>query len=166
MDAKMPELKMVFGDPHICTGCMVCVNTCSMFYFKVVGPEWSRARVVRIEPGLDFPLFCRNCEDAPCIEACPNQALFRTSKGIVMVNNKKCDGIGACVRACPYSAIRINQDTGKAIKCIQCGECVERCPADAIWMTTQDELDAKDADRRIQNLYDEYQGELYGGEDP
>jgi Fe-S-cluster-containing hydrogenase component 2 len=100
----MTELKFVFGDPEVCTGCMICVNVCSMRYSKVIGPRWSRVRAVRIEPGLDFPLFCRNCEDAPCIAACPNNAISRTSKGIVIVNNKKCTGSGECVKACPYYA--------------------------------------------------------------
>jgi Fe-S-cluster-containing dehydrogenase component len=94
--------------------------------------------------------------------ACPNEAIFRTSKGVVMVNNKKCDGTGACIAACPYSAIHLNPDTGKAIKCIQCGECVERCPADAIRITTSSELKERDPDERILKLHDENQKELYG----
>jgi carbon-monoxide dehydrogenase iron sulfur subunit len=155
------EFKFVYGDPEICSGCMICVNVCSMYYSKVIGPNWSRVRVVRIEPGLDFPLFCRNCDDAPCISACPEEALSRTPKGVVIVNNRKCAGHGDCVKACPYNAIRINPDTGKAIKCIQCGQCVDRCPADAIWITTKDELSKRDADGRMAKLYDERKEELY-----
>ena len=143
---------------------MICVNVCSMYYFKVISPSRSRVRAVRVEPGLDFPLYCRNCEDPPCISACPEEALFRTSKGIVMVNNKKCAGHGDCVQACPYYAIRINPDTGKAIKCIQCGECVERCPVSAIWMTTDDELEAKDSTGELRALYDAHEAELYDKE--
>jgi Fe-S-cluster-containing hydrogenase component 2 len=144
---------------------MICVNVCSMYYFKVIGPDRSRARVIRVEPGLDFPLFCRNCEDAPCISACPENALFRTSKGIVMVNNNKCVGHGECVQACPYYAIRINPDTGKAIKCIQCGECVERCPVDAIWMTTDEDLEARDGSGELHALYEAHKSEIYNRED-
>lgn len=160
----MTELKFVYGDPDVCTGCMVCVNVCTMFYLKVISPERSRVRAVRIEPGLDFPLFCRNCEDAPCIEACPENALMRTSKGIVIVNKKKCKGHGDCVAACPYAAIRINPDTNKAIKCIQCGQCVDRCPVDAIWITTEEELAKRDADGRMAKHYEEHKEELYGKE--
>lgn len=159
------DLKFVYGDPEVCSGCMICVNVCSMHYFKVIGPLWSRARVVRIEPGLDFPLFCRNCEDAPCMAACPEDAISRTSKGIVIINNKKCTGCEECVAACPYNAIHLNPDTGKAIKCIQCGRCVERCPADAIWMTTEKELEKRDADRRMRDLYDQYSSILYQGDE-
>lgn len=157
----MNELKFVIGDPEICTGCMICVISCSMYYHKVISPFQSRVRVQRVEPGLDFPLFCQNCDDAPCIEACPEQALSRTSKGIVIVNNQKCTGHGACVIACPYNAITINPDTGKAIKCIQCGQCVKRCPVNAIWMTTREGLKRKDEDGRLAKLYEDYTSVLY-----
>lgn len=157
----MSELKFVYGDPEVCTGCMICVNVCSMFYFKVISPARSRVKAIRVEPGLDFPLFCRNCEDAPCIAACPEEALSRTSKGIVIVNNKKCAGHGACVEACPYNAITINPDTGKAIKCIQCGQCVKRCPVDAIWVTTEEGLKKKDMDSRMAVLYESNKADLY-----
>jgi len=135
-----------------------------MYYSKVIGPTRSRVRVVRIEPALDFPLFCRNCEDAPCIVACPQGALSRTSKGIVIVNNKKCNGTGACVQACPYTAIHIHPDTGKAIKCIQCGQCVDRCPADAIFMTNDEDLARRDKDGRMMSHYEKHKEELYAEE--
>ena len=161
----MSENKFVFGDPEVCTGCMICVTTCSMYYEKVISPARSRVRVQRVEPGMDFPLFCQNCDDAPCIEACPENALSRTSKGIVIVNKGKCVGHGACVAACPYNAITIHPDTGKAIKCIQCGQCVDRCPVNAIWMTTREELEKKDEDGRLSKIYEEHHDTLYQKED-
>lgn len=160
----MSQLQFVIGDPELCTGCMICVTVCSMHFYKVISPERSRARVVRLDNGLDFPLFCRNCEDAPCIAACPNGAISRTSKGTVIVNNAKCDGTGACIEACPYFAIHIHPDTGKAIKCIQCGECVKRCPADAIWITNAEELEERDPKSRILRLHEENSDDLYGEE--
>jgi ferredoxin len=51
------------------------------------------------------------------------------------INKKKCAGCGACLRACPYGAIKIGED-GKAFidqkKCRKCGTCQEICPFDAI----------------------------------
>ncbi len=132
-----------------------------MYYYKVISPERARVRVVRLEPALDFPLFCRNCEDAPCIAACPEGALSRTSKGIVIVNNRKCNGTGVCVEACPYNAIHIHPDTGKAIKCIQCGQCVDRCPADALFVTTEKDLAKRDKDGRMAALYEKHSKVLY-----
>ncbi|NWF96632.1 MAG: 4Fe-4S dicluster domain-containing protein [Candidatus Thorarchaeota archaeon] len=159
----MTELSHVLGDPEVCTGCMICVNVCSMFYFKVIGPEWARARVIRLENGLDFPLFCRNCEDAPCMAACPVGAITRTSKGILVVNNRKCDSCGACVTACPYDAIHLTPDTRKAVKCIQCGECVKRCPVHAIFLTSAADLSKRDPEGRLMRLHDRHSAELYDG---
>lgn len=161
----MTELKFVFGDPEVCSGCMICVNVCSMYYFNVISPTRSRVRVVRTEPALDFPLFCRNCENAPCIDACPEGALSRTSKGIVIVNNRKCNGTGECVKACPYNAIHINPDTGKAIKCIQCGQCVDRCPADALFMTSDKDIAKRDKDGRMRALHEKHSAEIYSKEE-
>ena len=51
------------------------------------------------------------------------------------VNKSKCAGCGACVKICPYGAIKIEKD-GKAVidekKCQKCDRCKEACPFDAI----------------------------------
>jgi len=51
------------------------------------------------------------------------------------VNKSKCAGCGACIKVCPYEAIKIGKD-GKAIidekRCQKCGTCKEVCPFDAI----------------------------------
>ena len=51
------------------------------------------------------------------------------------VNKLKCAGCGACVKVCPYGAIKIGKD-GKAVidekKCQNCGKCKEICPFNAI----------------------------------
>ncbi len=51
------------------------------------------------------------------------------------VDKSKCAGCGACVKICPYGAVRIDKD-GKAVineeKCQKCGKCKEACPFGAI----------------------------------
>ena len=51
------------------------------------------------------------------------------------INKEKCIGCGACVAACPFGAIEI-EDSGKAIidseKCQGCGKCQKVCPVAAI----------------------------------
>ena len=57
-----------------------------------------------------------------------------SSKGDIMVDNKKCITCGACVSICPVGAIKIVD--GKAQisekKCIKCGNCSQFCPVAAI----------------------------------
>jgi len=51
----------------------------------------------------------------------------------VVVNKEECIGCSACVSACPFGAIEMQDD--KAIiteACTQCGACVETCPVNAI----------------------------------
>jgi len=51
------------------------------------------------------------------------------------VDKSKCAGCGACVKICPYGAVKIGKD-GKAVineeKCQKCGKCKEACPFGAI----------------------------------
>lgn len=43
-----------------------------------------------------------------------------------------CLGLGSCMRACKFSAITMNEETGLPVfdpeKCVGCGSCVETCP--------------------------------------
>ncbi len=52
----------------------------------------------------------------------------------VIVNQDKCVGCGACVPACPFDAIVMQE--GKAYiteKCTMCGACISVCPVEAIY---------------------------------
>ena len=84
------------------------------------------------------------CEDAPCLQACPTAALEKRNDGVIVVNESKCCGNKACVTACPYGAIFINPDTNMAEKCDFCGHrtdlgmepaCVDVCPTEALKYT-------------------------------
>jgi len=51
------------------------------------------------------------------------------------INKSKCAGCRACLRACPYGAIKIGEDKKAFIdqsKCKKCGMCQKICPFDAI----------------------------------
>lgn len=113
---------------------------CSFHWEKVLNPKKARNRVRRIEPGLDVVVACRNCNEAWCLDACPEEALRRNRKGIILVDVKKCRGCGACVEACPFGAIFLNPDTQKAIKCVTCGFCTDHCPVNTLRILTEEEL--------------------------
>lgn len=84
---------------------------------------------------------CNQCDDAPCVTACPTSAMFRRSDGIVDFDKSACIGCKACIAACPYDAIFINPDDHSAEKCNFCAHrldmglepaCVVVCPTEAI----------------------------------
>ena len=142
--SKFKSKKFVSVDPSKCTGCGICEYACTLEKGeKAWNPIRSRIRVVRMTPLFNFALACRFCEDAKCVDACPETALMQSEEtGILIVNDKKCMGCDWCVQACPHGGITLHTDTGKAIACDLCEgdpNCVEFCPEDALDLVTTDE---------------------------
>ena len=84
---------------------------------------------------------CKHCHNAPCVEACPTGALFRTEFDTVVVQQDICNGCGYCVPACPFGVVDISPLDGKAHKCTLCYDrlkgglepaCAKACPTDSI----------------------------------
>ncbi|MFQ5703729.1 MAG: 4Fe-4S dicluster domain-containing protein [Gemmatimonadales bacterium] len=84
---------------------------------------------------------CNQCDDAPCVTACPTAAMYKRPDGIVDFDKTICIGCKACIAACPYDAIFINPDDNSAEKCNFCAHrldiglepaCVVVCPTQAI----------------------------------
>ena len=115
-----------------CTACKACELACSFAKEQVFAPRLSRIRVVQRETaGLNVPVVCANCANAPCISACPTSAVYRDGpNSAIHVSEEECIGCGACVRACPFGAAEMNEERGVAIICDLCdGEpaCVQHC---------------------------------------
>lgn len=128
------------ADPLECTGCRLCELACSFFFYKAYNPKAARLRVIRFESGIDLPVACRHCHVARCQEACPEDAISRSSQGLIFVNVKKCTGCGACVEACPFGAMYMHPTLNVAINCIVCGECAKVCPVQTIKYLTPDQI--------------------------
>ena len=52
-----------------------------------------------------FRFTCRKCEDAPCIAACPAEALEKDEEGIINRHTNLCISCKSCVAICPFGTI-------------------------------------------------------------
>jgi Fe-S-cluster-containing dehydrogenase component/formate-dependent nitrite reductase membrane component NrfD len=133
-------------DQTKCIGCHACTTACKSEHEVPVGV--TRTYVKAVDVG-EFPQVrrnfqvtrCNQCEDAPCVTACPTSAMFTRDDGIVDFDKQACIGCKACMAACPYDAIFINPDDHSAEKCNFCAHridmglepaCVVVCPVEAI----------------------------------
>ncbi len=123
-------------DADKCIGCDVCEYACSWEKEGTFNPTKSRIRALRLDVLSNMALTCRLCKDAPCVVACPKDALIQTKeRGVVAVDENKCDGCGWCIEACQYGAVTLHSGTHKAIICDTCSgepKCIEECPESAL----------------------------------
>jgi len=124
--------------------CGICELVCSAMKDKNFNPLTSRIRVTRIEPYIDVALTCRFCEDAPCVSACPRDALRQNkTSGIIIVDEHKCNGCGWCIEACEFGAITFHTGKKAAITCDLCDGkplCIEFCVRKALELSTLEAL--------------------------
>lgn len=135
-------MKSIIVDADKCVGCRICEQWCSVGHFNVVNPRKARISVVRSHSDyMNYPLVCRQCPDAPCIDACPEKisALSKnTATGAVLVNEESCIACGNCIKACPHRAIKKHPANKCVLICDLCGgdpQCVKHCPEQAVTYT-------------------------------
>jgi Fe-S-cluster-containing dehydrogenase component len=160
-DGQPPARWVKVLDQDRCIGCHACTTACKSENEVPLGV--TRTFVKSVDVGL-FPQArrsfqvtrCNQCEDAPCVAACPTGAMFRRDDGIVDFDKQICIGCKACMAACPYDAIFINPDDHSAEKCNFCAHrlevglepaCVTVCPTGAILVG-----DANDPDSGVSRI--------------
>ncbi len=129
-------------DLNKCNGCESCVIACKARNRTAPNHFLTKISEVESMPPSPFaiyfkPVQCNQCDDPPCVEACPENATYKLDSGIVFTDWKLCKGLGDCVKACPYGARLIDPRFGnKADKCDFCLDritvglqpaCVENC---------------------------------------
>lgn len=144
-------------DQETCIGCHACTVACKAENDVPVGGF--RTNVKYVEIGK-FPRVkrsflvqrCNHCTDAPCVAICPVNALTKRKDGIVDIDRDACIGCRACMQACPYDALYLNEDLGAVEKCHFCAHrieknlqpaCVTVCPVGAIIPGDFDDPDSK-----------------------
>jgi molybdopterin-containing oxidoreductase family iron-sulfur binding subunit len=96
-------------DLRKCVGCHACTIACvaenklppGVVYRPVLEEE------IGTYPNVTrrfIPRPCMQCENPPCVPACPVNATFKRADGIVAINYEQCIGCRYCITACPYAA--------------------------------------------------------------
>jgi len=91
-----------------------------------------------------LPRLCNHCTKPACLEACPNDAIFkRAEDGLVLRDEDRCTGAQRCRQACPYKKIYFNHMRNVSQHCIGCfpridqgvaPACVRQCPGRAAFI--------------------------------
>lgn len=145
----------ILCDPDKCTGCRICEFVCSAAKEGRFHVELSRIRVAQPTPALVMSIACRFCENAPCIAACPRDALSMNEETHVLsIDKARCAGCGWCIEACDFGAIVLDGSTKSVVICDLClglpePRCVEMCPKDALSLSTSEVVSQKARQRVV-----------------
>jgi electron transport protein HydN len=141
--------RFVIADIDQCIGCRTCEIACVIAHSEngKISPAnfFPRLQVMKT-PQITTPILCRQCENAPCANACPNDAISYQNES-VLVTQSRCIGCKTCMVACPYGAMSVKTSVEllanrpyqtQANKCDLCNgraqgpACVEVCPTGAL----------------------------------
>lgn len=80
---------------------------------------------------------CVNCEDKPCLDSCPIDAIYLDENDGTVKIKSTCFGCVLCRNACPFDAISLDVQMDPLVKenvpninvklCKACGACVQAC---------------------------------------
>ncbi len=155
------QFQYITCDPTKCVGCGDCELACSMTKHGVFDPALARIRTVRIEPIVTLAVSCRTCADAPCVLACPRNALTQDPEtGVILVDAELCDGCGWCIEACDFGTILLNPETKCVEICDLCAEedepqCVKYCEKQALKITVPEVVAEKTRRQAVTKLLQE-----------
>ncbi len=146
----------IYIDHNACWGCRTCEVACKQENGLDTGINliYVTEKFFRTENGqLDFTFHvnvCKHCDDPPCADACPEEAISKQENSMVLIDYENCSGCRLCIEACPYNAISFDEDKILAQKCNLCSQRVENglipacadnvCPAHCIYFGNPEEI--------------------------
>ncbi|MEH2921324.1 electron transport protein HydN [Samsonia erythrinae] len=166
--------RFVIVNSSKCIGCRTCEVACVVSHQESqdcssLNPENFLPRIHVIKSlHVSTAVMCRQCEDAPCANVCPNGAIEH-EKDFIHVLQERCIGCKTCVVACPYGVMEVVERPVKANgfggemmhsrkveanKCDLCYQrdagpaCVEVCPTKAIVCIDRETLEKMSAEKR------------------
>ena len=109
-----------------CFNCNLCALACHDEYYGNEFPGYAaempkhghrwidiRQKERGAHPMVDvvyLPVMCNHCDDAPCIKAAKDGAVVKRADGIVLIVPERAKGQRELVDACPYGAVRWNEE--------------------------------------------------------
>jgi Fe-S-cluster-containing dehydrogenase component len=141
-----------------CNGCYNCFLACKDEYcgndylpYSVSQPmtghywmkiaEKERGKFPRVKVSYTA-IPCMHCDNATCIKAAQDQAIYKREDGIVIIDPIKAEGKKELISSCPYRVIYWNEEKKVPQKCTFCAHlidegwkeprCVEACPTGAL----------------------------------
>ncbi len=153
-------MKVFTVDLSVCNGCYCCQIACKDEH---VANDWTPYAKPQPDTGQFWlgltekvrghvphvrvtytPFLCNHCDDAPCIEDCKAEAIYKRDDGLVIIDPEKCTGCKLCADTCPHDSIYFNEQINIAQKCTGCSHlldndeewtvprCVDQCPTEAL----------------------------------
>ncbi|MDR3578353.1 MAG: 4Fe-4S dicluster domain-containing protein [Oryzomonas sp.] len=165
-------MKRIFVQYKKCLACKACETACAVEHHPAgslaaaLGDRKTQVnvRVLGIEHE-SFPLSCRHCDPADCLDACPSGAISRDAEsGAILLDAAMCKACAMCAMVCPFDAIsfkathRSCYDRDVAYKCDLCNErvkagrkpaCVEACHSGALVYADYDANRLKQASKSL-----------------
>lgn len=171
-------------DIEKCEDCNNCFMACKDEHVDNEFPPYSAAQplhghrwmnIMRKERGsgslMDVayrPTPCMHCDDAPCIRAAENVAVYKREDGIVIIDPEKSTGQKNIQKACPYNAVCWNEERDIPQKCNFCAHlldegwkeprCVQACPTGALSIVRADDAQIQKIieNENLEALHPEY----------
>jgi len=124
-------MKKLLIDLEHCAACEECGMKCSYMHHP------ANEGIVALREFAHFVVICRRCEDAPCVAACPWEALEKQGDKVLKRSTMRCTSCKSCSSACPFGTIYPDTIPYIVSRCDLClgrlkeGEspvCLQSCP--------------------------------------